>query len=91
MCDRRVACRGAIPTNLTADRWRLAHLHLVLAAYAATDPAGRWPESWADAWSDHGPAHPLPPDHPLAAQRPEIDRTVLSNLLRLNHARSRGT
>jgi hypothetical protein len=82
-------------TNLYNERptWlRLAHQQLdraVLAAYAATDPAGGWDEQWADVWLDTGAGQPLPPDHPLAARRAEVDRLVLANLLRLNHERSR--
>src|SRR3954453_12485256 len=47
-------------TNLYNERptWlRLAHQQLdraVLAAYAATDPAGDWSEEWAAVWSDSG-------------------------------------
>jgi hypothetical protein len=69
---------------------RLAHQELdraVLAAYAATDPAGGWSEDWADVWADTGAGQPLPSDHPLAACRAEIDARVLENLLRLNQAR----
>jgi hypothetical protein len=60
----------------------------ILAAYVAADPAGHWPESFADAWRDTGPAQPLPPNHPLAPLRAEADRHTLENLLRLNHARA---
>jgi hypothetical protein len=69
---------------------RLAHQELdraVLAAYAATDPAGGWPEDWAEVWADTGAGQTLPPNHPLAARRSEIDARVLENLLRLNQAR----
>ena len=69
---------------------RLAHQELdraVLAAYAATDPAGGWSEAWAEVWADTGAGQPLPPNHPLAARRTEIDARVLENLLRLNQAR----
>ena len=81
-------------TNLYNQRptWlKLAHEKLdraVLSAYAATDPAGHWSEDFAQIWLDTGPAQPLPPDHPLAPQRPQIDRAILENLLRLNHLRS---
>jgi hypothetical protein len=60
----------------------------VLVAYAATDPAGDWPENWAAVWIDTGAGQPLPADHPLAAERAEVDQKVLANLLRLNHARA---
>ena len=81
-------------TNLYNERptWlRLAHEQLdraVLAAYAATDPNGKWDESWSDVWLDTGAGQPLPADHPLHARRAEADRQVLSNLLRLNHERA---
>jgi hypothetical protein len=82
-------------TNLYNERptWlRLAHEALdraVLAAYAATDPAGDWPEDWAAVWVDAGAGQPLPADHPLAADRAEVDPKVLAHLLRLNHARAK--
>lgn len=57
-------------------------------AYASLDPAGLWPASWADLWLDSGPGQPLPPDHPLAAQRAEVDQKVLANLLRLNREKT---
>src|SRR5687768_15109954 len=81
-------------TNLYNERptWlKLAHQTLdraVLAAYAATDPVGHWSENWAEIWLDTGAGQPLPDNHPLAAQRKEIDQKVLSNLLRLNHERA---
>ena len=81
-------------TNLYNERptWlRLAHQQLdraVLAAYAATDPSGGWDEAWGEVWLDTGAGQPLPPDHPLAARRGEVDRLMLANLLRLNHARA---
>ena len=81
-------------TNLYNERptWlKLAHQQLdraVLAAYAAVDPAGEWSEEWADVWLDSGAGQPLPPEHALAARRPEIDQRVLANLLRLNHQRA---
>ena len=81
-------------TNLYNERktWlKLAHETLdraVLAAYAATDPAGDWSEEWAAVWTDTGAGQPLPADHPLIAQRAQIDQKVLANLLRLNHARA---
>lgn len=80
-------------TNLYNERptWlKLAHEALdraVLAAYAATDPGGDWPEDWAAVWIDTGAGQPLPADHPLAAKRAEVDQPVLANLLRLNHTR----
>jgi hypothetical protein len=83
-------------TNLYNERptWlRLAHEQLdraVLAAYAATDPAGGWDEDWAQVWTDTGPGQPLPKDHPLTARRADVDRRVLENLLRLNHERAAG-
>jgi hypothetical protein len=83
-------------TNLYNERptWlKLAHEQLdraVLAAYAATDLDGEWPEDWAEVWVDTGAGQPLPADHPLAAKRAEVDQEVLANLLRLNHARARG-
>jgi hypothetical protein len=70
---------------------KLAHEQLdraVLAAYAATDPAGDWQENWADVWIDTGAGQPLPADHPLAAKRAEVDQKVLGNLLRLNQLRA---
>lgn len=79
---------NARPTWLT-----LAHLELdraVLAAYAATDPHGDWPEDWADVWQPTGAGQPLPQDHPLAKKRAEVDQAVLANLLRMNLARSEG-
>jgi hypothetical protein len=81
-------------TNLYNDRptWlKFAHETLdcaVLAAYAATDPAGQWPDDWATLWLDTGAGQPLPPNHPLALKRQEIDRLVLENLLRLNRQRA---
>ncbi len=83
-------------TNLYNERptWlKIAHEQLdrgVLAAYAATDPAGEWDEHWAAVWTDTGAGHPLGADHPLAAARAEVDQKVLANLLRLNHARAKG-
>ncbi|MCY2931837.1 MAG: hypothetical protein NTV86_20560 [Planctomycetota bacterium] len=80
-------------TNLYNERptWlRLAHHALdraVLAAYASLDPTGLWPSTWADLWLDSGAGQPLPPAHPLAAQRAEVDQQVLANLLRLNRER----
>jgi hypothetical protein len=70
-------------TNLYNERptWlRLAHEALdraALAAYAATDPDGQWPEDWAECWTDTGAGHcftgkmPVPPPtpSPLAAPR----------------------
>src|SRR5438105_8115783 len=73
-------------TNLYNERptWlRLCHEKLdraVLAAYAATDPAGQWDESWAEVWTETGAGQSLPPEHPLAARRAEVDRKVLANL-----------
>lgn len=81
-------------TNLYNERptWlKLAHEKLdraVLAAYAATDPAGGWDESWADVWLDTGAGQPLPPAHPHAARRTAADQHVLAALLRLNHDRA---
>jgi hypothetical protein len=79
-------------TNLYNERptWlKLAHEQLdraVLAAYAATDPAGDWSEDWAAVWTDTGTGQPLPEGHALSVQRAETDQKVLANLLRLNHA-----
>jgi hypothetical protein len=70
---------------------RLAHQQLdraVLAAHAATDPAGNWDESWPAVWRDTGAGQPLPADHPLHARRAEVDGLVLTNLLRMNHKRA---
>jgi len=84
----------AIAKTFTIERrtWlRLCHEKLdraVLAAYAATDPAGQWDESWAQVWTETGAGQPLPAEHPLAARRAEVDRHVLANLLRLNQERS---
>ena len=81
-------------TNLYNERprWlRLAHEKLdraVLAAYAASDPAGNWSEDWAQVWTENGAGQPLPENHPLAAERKRVDQLVLANLLRLNQARS---
>ncbi len=81
-------------TNLYNERptWlKLAHEKLdraVLAAYAATDPAGQWAESLAEVFTDTGPGQPLPPNHPLIAKRGEAEKRILENLLRLNHARA---
>lgn len=81
-------------TNLYNERptWlRLAHERLdraVLAAYAAVDPQGHWDPDWSAVWRDTGAGQPLPPDHPLAARRAEVDQQVLANLLRLNHQRA---
>ncbi len=83
-------------TNLYNERptWlKIAHEQLdrpVLAAYAATDPAGDWSEDWAKVWTDTGAGQPLPADHPLFTKRAEVDQKVLANLLRLNHARAKG-
>lgn len=60
----------------------------VLAAYAATDPAGGWDEAWADVWLDTGAGQPLPANHALTPTRAEVDSRVLANLLRLNHERA---
>src|SRR5207244_12390245 len=66
-------------TNLYNERptWlKLAHEQLdraVLAAYAATDPAGGWDEAWADVWVDTGAGQPLPAEHPLSTTRAEVD------------------
>ncbi len=81
-------------TNLYNERptWlKLAHEKLdraVLAAYAATDPAGKWSEDFAAVFTDTGAGQPLSPDDPLTAQRAEIEKTILENLLRLNHERA---
>lgn len=81
-------------TNLYNERptWlKLAHEKLdraVLAAYAAVDPEGLWPENWAEVWTDTGAGQPLPTNHPLAARRAEVDQKVLENLLRLNQQRA---
>jgi hypothetical protein len=82
-------------TNLYNERptWlKLSHKELdraVLAAYAATDPDGKWSEDWADVWEDTGAGQPLPADHPRAAKRTEVDQKVLANLLALNHTRTK--
>ena len=81
-------------TNLYNKRemWlQLAHEQLdraVLAAYAATDPAGGWQEDWAKVWMDTGAGRKLPDGHPLTAERTKVDQTVLANLLRLNKERA---
>jgi hypothetical protein len=60
-------------TNLYNERptWlKIAHETLdraVPAACAAVDPAGEWPQDWAEVWTDTGAGQPLPADHPLAA------------------------
>ena len=69
----------------------LAHEKLdraVLAAYAAIDPEGNWSEDWATLYTETGAGTPLPPNHPLAAQRTATDQKILTNLLRLNHQRA---
>ena len=82
-------------TNLYNQRltWlKLAHQKLdraVLAAWAATDPDGDWSQDWSDVYLDTGAGQPLPANHPLATKRPEIDRRILENLLRLNLSRSK--
>jgi len=84
-------------TNLYNERptWlKLAHEQLdraVLAAYAATNPAGDWQEDWADVWNETGAGQPLAADHPLAARRAEVDQKVLANLLALNQSRAGGS
>jgi hypothetical protein len=81
-------------TNLYNQRptWlALAHAELdraVLAAYAATDPEGQWPEHWAKIWQETGAGQPLPPNHELAEARKDVDERVLGSLLRLNLARA---
>ena len=88
--------KGRTLTKLYNKRetWlRLAHDQLdraVLAAYAATDPAGGWSEDWAAVWTDAGAGQPLPADHPLAEQRKQTDAAVLAALLRLNGERGNG-
>ena len=70
---------------------RLAHEKLdraVVAAYAAVDPQGEWDEGWAELWVESGAGVALPPDHPMNAQRGEVDGKVLASLLRLNRDRS---
>jgi hypothetical protein len=90
--DARLKTRTLTNLYNKREMWlRLAHEKLdraVLAAYAATDPAGDWSEEWAAVWADTGAGQPLPADHPLAARRAEVDQLVLANLLRLNHARA---
>lgn len=84
-------------TNLYNERptWlKLAHEQLdraVLAAYAATDPAGDWQEDWAEVWTETGAGQPLAADPPLAARRAEVDQKVLANLLALNQSRAGGS
>ncbi len=81
-------------TNLYNERptWlKLAHEKLdraVLAAYAATDPEGKWSEDWSTLYTDTGAGQPLPPDNPLATPRAQTDQHILTNLLRLNHQRA---
>ena len=58
------------------------------AAYAATDPAGKWSEDWAKVWTDTGAGQKLPAAHLLAAERATVDQAVLTNLLLMNQARS---
>jgi hypothetical protein len=82
-------------TNLYNERptWlRIAHEKLdraVLAAYAAVDPEGKWSEDWAKVWVETGAGQKVPADHPLVAERASVDQVVLTNLLRMNHVRSR--
>jgi hypothetical protein len=81
-------------TNLYNERptWlKLAHQKLdqaVLAAYAATDPAGGWDEAWADVWVETGAGQPLVADHPDRQKRVKVDQQVLGALLALNHRRA---
>ena len=81
-------------TSLYNERptWlKLAHRELdaaVLAAHAATDPAGDWREDRADVCFDTGAGQPLPEAHPLADPRADTDQNVLANLLRMNLARA---
>lgn len=76
-------------TNLYNERptWlKLAHEKLdraVLAAYAATDPAGGWDEAWAEVWVESGAGAGANP-----GGRQEVDQAVLANLLRLNGERA---
>ena len=101
--DKRLKNRTL--TNLYNERptWlRLAHKALdeaVLAAYAATDPAGDWTPAWAEVFEETGAGQPLPgtpaPDgegdptpHPLAERRAEVEQAILGNLLRMNLARA---
>jgi hypothetical protein len=70
---------------------RIAHGRLdraVLAAYAAVDPAGEWDEDLAGVWTETGAGAPLPAGHGLAEKRKQVDQQVLTNLLRINLARS---
>ena len=70
---------------------RLAHEQLdraVLAAYAATDPAGGWSEDWGAVWVDTGAGQPLAADHPTTDYRRQVDQAVLAALLRLNGVRA---
>jgi hypothetical protein len=70
---------------------KLAHETLdraVLSAYAATDPDGNWSEDWSEVWIETGAGQKLPPNHPLASKRAEVDQAVLANLLRLNQQRA---
>lgn len=64
----------------------------ILAAYNATDPQDNWCEDWAQVFTDTGAGtgagQPLPANHPLTAQRPQIETQILENLLRLNHERA---
>lgn len=81
-------------TNLYNQRptWlALAHAELdraVLAAYAAVDPEGDWQEDWAEVWQETGAGQVLPPNHPLAERRKEVDERLLANLLRMNLVRA---
>lgn len=83
-------------TNLYNQRptWlRQAHEKLdraVIAAYAATDPAGKWDEGWARVWVETGAGQPLPEGHAMEAERAEVEQRVLENLLRLNRERYGG-
>jgi hypothetical protein len=90
--DKRLKNRTLTKLYNERPTW-LRHAHealdrAVLAAYAATDPAGEWPEDWAEVWVETGAGQPLKPDHPLFARRAEVDQKVLANLLRLNHQRA---
>ena len=78
-------------TNLYNARpeWlKIAHETLdraVIHCYRHVDPAGDWDEHWADVWRETGAGRP-PGDDAAAdvkTRRQEVDRLVLTNLLRL--------
>jgi hypothetical protein len=76
--------------NAQLERW-LNPPEWIEQVAAKVDAADRFddvPEDWAAVWVDSGAGQKLKAGHPLAAERARVDQAVLSNLLRLNRARS---